>query len=222
MQKLKNFFTKTWLILAVWFWILGNLWLVFSLTVDKNILDVVAYIQKMILTSNGMPDWNIGVKLNDPQWEIWVRNAIKTPGLLEANNIEATIVSGSLIRVNDGGRLEIPPGALSDGSVLESDLATWAVSTRVLADWSVTKQKLASWINLWYWEQVSWWIAYNSWDVFVGNVKISSSGISQDLNSDMVDGFHAADILAMNSASSAWGGFYNFVPATKYIGTKLS
>ncbi len=210
--KFKNVISNLGLSVVILMGILGNMGLVFSLTVDKNILDVVAYIQKMVLTTNGLPSGTVGVQLDGGQGSIWARNKIETPGSIEARDIDTTFLTATVVRVNPGWRIDIPVDALRDKTVTTNDLVTWAVTTDILADGSVTAQKLASWLDLGskYWKETTGGITYTWWDVFVGNTQISASWLSQNLNSDMVDGFHATDILAMGSASSAWWEFVTF------------
>ena len=206
--RFKNVISTLGLSVVILMGILGNMGLVFSLTVDKNILDVVAYIQKMVLTTNGLPSGTVGVQLDGGQGSIWARNKIETPGSIEARDINTTFLTATIVRINPGWRIDIPVDALRDKTVTTNDLVTWAVTTDILADRSVTAQKLASWLNLGskYWRETTGGIIYTWWDVFVGNTQIASSWLSQNLNSDMVDGFHATDILAMGNESSAVGG----------------
>ncbi len=206
--RFKNVISTLGLSVVILMGILGNMGLVFSLTVDKNILDVVAYIQKMVLTTNGLPSGTVGVQLDGRQGSIWVRNKIETPGSIEARDMNTTFLTATIVRINPGGRIDIPVDALRDKTVTTNDLVTWAVTTDILADGSVTAQKLASWLDLGskYWKETTGGITYTWWDVFVGNTQISASWLSQNLNSDMVDGFHATDILAMWS-TAGWGEF---------------
>ena len=207
--RFKNVISTLGLSVVILMGILGNMGLVFSLTVDKNILDVVAYIQKMVLTTNGLPSGTVGVQLDGGQGSIWARNKIETPGSIEARDMNTTFLTATVVRINPGWRIDIPVDALRDKTVTTNDLVTWAVTTDILADGSVTAQKLASWLDLGskYWKETTGGITYTWWDVFVGNTQISASWLSQNLNSDMVDGFHATDILAMGSTSSAWWEF---------------